>query len=141
MPTMRELTSKMIIPTLSHSTPREFKRFAKEHAWKIALLPKEKVKLLQDETSIRSEEWFNTTGAATYCLCQACDPEKDWHTVLKENRRKQNDSVAVLILGKEPRGNAERLGELECHTVGRKVYYTKSALDKWLAGMKSFSKH
>ena len=138
---LHSLTSKLIIPPLPHSSPSEIKQFARQHAWKIALLPKEQAKLLQDKTSISSDEWFNTTGAATYCLCQTHDSKRDWHNALLENRRKQNDSIAVFILGKTPRGNAERLGELECHTVKGKVYYTKQALEKWLKDMESYTTH
>lgn len=117
------------------------KRLAAKDMWKIAALPHNENSRLNEETDTVSDYWFNTNGAATYCLCKTGDSETDWYNLFKENRRLQIDLIAAMSLGKKPRGNAYRLGRLQFHTVRKKVYYTKSDLDKWLAGISSRTIH
>jgi hypothetical protein len=112
------------------------KRLAAMHTWKLAVLPKLTIHTIQSVTKKKDEFWFNSTGAAMYCLCKTGDSSIDWHSILKENRRSQNDPDMVGI-GCEPKprtGNAYRYGNLRYYEVGKKVFYTKSDLDDWLAG-------
>lgn len=140
----------MLIPASTTSSKRrpeplhmitKIKRVAAEDTWKLAALPCRENSDLNNATGIVSDYWFNTNGAAMYCLCKSSNQVTDWYHVLKENRRQQIDLIAAMSLGKKPRGNAYRLGELPFHTVRKKVYYTKSELDKWLAGISSKTTH
>lgn len=89
--------------------------------------------LLLDQTAKRTgEQWLNTSAAAFYCMDRTGRTDIEWHNVLMENRREQNGVFAVLV-GKKPRGNAARLGELPCTRYSRKVYYAVSDLNRWLA--------
>lgn len=113
------------------------KRLAADHVWQLAALPYSENSRLNEVTGVISDYWFNTFGAAMYCLCKKGGPDADWHSVLMENRRNQKDMLSVLCTGVTPRGNVCRLGELQHYKVGRKAYYTKKDLDNWLAGFSS----
>ena len=120
-------------PCNSHKTLRIM---AQKYTWRLAVLPDNAVITLQKHTGTKYEEWFNSTGAAMYCLCQTGDSSKDWHSILKENRRCQSDPY-ICAIGCDPQprtGNAYRYGDLRYYEQGRKVFYTKSDIDKWLLG-------
>lgn len=139
-PTSALSTISKVRPEPSHILAA-IKRSAAEDLWKIAALTCRDNTRLREATGIFSDYWFDTIGAAIYCFCKSVGQRMDWYNTLKENRRHQIDILASVSSGKKPRGNVYRLGEVEFHTVGKKVYYTKAALDKWLAGIGSPTTH
>lgn len=130
------LPSSYITPELP-SRLDKIRMIASKELWRITVLPASENYRLKKATGVTDDYWFNTTGAAFYCFCKKGYPKTDWHSVLQENRRNQNDAVAVVGAGKKPRGNVYRLGELRHHMVGNKIFYTKTDIDKWLTGFSS----
>jgi hypothetical protein len=129
--TIQELISSSVARKKAQKK-RKMNSAAKSILWRIAALPKKKSEELCNATGCTEKYWFNTTGAAFYCLCKTGDSNIDWHSLLQENRRCQYDKIDVKVFGKKPRGNVERLSELVKFTIKRKVYYTSLHLDIWL---------
>ncbi|MGI1671817.1 MAG: helix-turn-helix domain-containing protein [Neptuniibacter sp.] len=119
----------------SHSTIQSLVRATRLSMIKQIALPYEISDKLRKSKKNDEKYWFNTTGAAAYCLHKTADSKTDWHSVLSENRRDQNEMMPVGGMPKPSRGNVERLGFLRHYKFGKKNYYTKSDLDKWLEGI------
>lgn len=111
----------------------KLKILAREDLWHLATLSNKKAAELRSATRCIDHHWFNTTGAAFYCLCKTGDSNTDWHSLLLENRRCQYDKADMTFFGRKPRGNVERLSQIVTFTVRRKVYYTSLNLEIWLA--------
>lgn len=145
---MKLTTSSTKQPTFLHSSlehlsDEQVKLLGRDALWRLAKLPPNIATELNQISGLSEPDWFNTFGAAFYCHCKTGEPTTDWHSKLMENRRNQNDMISALLLSDPPppRGNVERLGEVRCFHMKRKVYYNARDLNVWLSDMKAGKVH
>jgi hypothetical protein len=129
--TIKEVIEKSLSREKAKKT-KKLNLLAHKVLWRVAALSNKRSEELRAASKCADKYWFNTTGAAFYCLCKTGDSNTDWHSLLLENRRCQYDKEDVEFFGKKPRGNVERLSRLITFTAGRKVYYSSANLDIWL---------